>query len=86
MLRIIRARFTDVALKPLERLDLEECTEVTASIEDSLPSDEVTRALRATAGAWKSKHNADELKRMLYEAQLTGFCQVSGPLRSWHVD
>ena len=77
MLRTIRAKFTGGALKPLERLDLEEGAEVTVSIEDSLPSDEVIRALRATAGTWKGKHNPDELKRMLYEARLAGSRQVS---------
>ena len=77
MLRTIRAKFTGGALKPLERLDLEEGAEVTVSIEDSLPSDEAIRALRATAGAWKGKHNPDELKRMLYEARITGSRQVS---------
>ena len=77
MLRTIRAKFTGGALKPLERLDLEEGMEVTVSIEDSLSSDEVIRALRATAGAWKGKHNPDELKRMLYEARLAGSRQVS---------
>ena len=78
MLRTIRAKFTGGALKPLEPLDLEEGTEVIVSIEDSLPSDEVIRALRATAGAWKGKHDPDELKRILYEAQFTGSRQTSG--------
>lgn len=77
MLRTIRAKFTDGTLKPLEHLDLEEGAEVTVSIEDSLPSDEIVQALRATAGAWKGKHDPEELKRMLYEARLTGSRQVS---------
>lgn len=77
MLRTIRAKFTGGVLKPIERLDLEEGMEVTVSIEDSVLSDEVTRALRATAGAWKGKHNPDELKRMLYEARIAGSRQVS---------
>lgn len=77
MLRTIRARFTDGALKPLEHLDLEEGAEVTVSIEDSLPSEEAIRALRATAGAWKGRHDPEELKRMLYEARLTGSRRVS---------
>ena len=71
MPKTIRAKFTGGALEPLERLDLEEGAEVTVSVEDSLPSDEVIRALRATAGAWKGKHDPDELKRML-EVRLTG--------------
>lgn len=77
MLRTIRARFTDGTLKPLDHIDLEEGAEVTVSIEDSLPSDQVILALRATAGAWKGKHDPEELKRMLYEARLTGSRQAS---------
>ena len=72
MLRIIRAKFTGGALKPLERLDLEEGAEVILSIEDAPTSDEVAQALRTTAGAWKGKHDPEELKRVLHEARLAG--------------
>ena len=77
MLRTIRAKFTDGTLKPLERLDLEEGAEVIVFIEDTPSSGKTIRALRATAGAWKGKHDPEELKRMLYEARLTGSRQVS---------
>ena len=77
MLRTIRARFTDGALKPLERLDLEEGAEVTVSIGDDPPSDKSIQALRATAGAWKGKHDPEELKRMLLETRTAGLTDNS---------
>ncbi len=77
MLRTIRAKFTDGALKPLQKLDLEEGAEVILSIEDTPSSDRTIRALRASAGAWKGKHDPEELKRTLYKARITGSREVS---------
>ncbi len=68
----VRARFSDGVLTPMEPLDLAEGEEVTVSIEDAPPPDRTIRALRATAGAWKGSHDPEELKRMLYEARVTG--------------
>lgn len=73
----IRAKFTDGSLMPLEKLDLEEGTEVILYIEDTPSSDRTIRALRASAGAWKGKHDPEELKRTFYEARITGSREVS---------
>ena len=72
MITNVRARFSEGVLSPLEPLDLEEGAEVTVSIEDAPSSDRPVRALRATAGAWKGRHDPEELKRVIYEARLTG--------------
>ncbi len=59
-------------LTPLEPLDLEEGADVMVSIED-VPSPELTiEALRASAGGWVGLHDPEALKRMIYEARLTG--------------
>ncbi len=72
MIANVRARFSDGALRPLEPLDLEEGADVMVSIE-GLPSPERTiEALRASAGGWVGLHDREELKRMIYEARLTG--------------
>ena len=72
MIANVRARFSQGVLRPLEPLDLEEGVEVTVSIEDGPSPDRTIRALRATAGAWKGRHDPEELKRVIYEARLTG--------------
>ena len=68
----VRARFSEGVLRPLEPLDLEEGVEVTVSIEDAPSPDRAIRALRATAGVWKGRHDPEELKRVISEARLTG--------------
>ena len=59
-------------MRPLEPLDLEEGPEVTVSIEEGPGPDRTIRALRATAGAWKGRHDPVELKQAVNEARLTG--------------
>ena len=72
MIANVRARFSDGVLRPLEPLNLEEGADVMVSIED-IPSPERTiEALRASAGGWVGLHDREELKRMIYEARLTG--------------
>ena len=72
MITNVRARFSEGVLKPLEPLDLREGAEVTVSIENAPSPDRAIRALRATAGAWKGRHDPAELKRVIYQARLTG--------------
>ena len=74
MVEKIRARFSRGVLLPLEPLDLEDGEEVTVSIgtEPQLSDDERLRITQSAAGGWKGSHDAEELKRMLYEARLAG--------------
>ena len=71
MIANVKARFSNGVLTPLEPLDLKEGEEVMVSIENAQSPDKTIRALWAT-GAWKGNHDPEELKRMLYEARLTG--------------
>jgi predicted DNA-binding antitoxin AbrB/MazE fold protein len=65
----IRARFTRGRLKPLERLDLPEGSEVTVTI--LAPSSVSDRsAFRRAAGAWKGTLDASALIRRIYHDRL----------------
>ena len=70
MMRNIKARFSKGVLVPQERLDLEEGEDVLISIAD-LPAEDILRALRATAGAWKGTHDPEALKQAIYSGQRT---------------
>lgn len=72
MIANVRARFSDGVLRPLEPLDLEEGADVMVSIEDVPPPERTIEALRASAGGWVGLHDPEDLKRMIYEARLTG--------------
>ena len=72
MLNSVKARFTDGALTPVEPLELEDGEEVTLEVKTARSPERAIQALRATAGAWKGTHDPEELKKMLYEARLTG--------------
>ena len=74
MIANVKARFSNGVLMPLEPLDLEEGREVMVSIDaDSQLSDEERlKITKSAAGGWKGSHDPEELKRMLYEARLTG--------------
>ncbi len=68
----VKAIFSNGTLTPLEPLDLEEGEEVMVSIEDIPSLDRKIEALREAAGGWKGSHDPEELKRMIYEARITG--------------
>ena len=72
MIMNVRARFSEGVLTPLEPLDLEEGAGVTVFVEDTPSPDRAVRALRGTAGAWKGRHDPEEVKRVIYGARLTG--------------
>ena len=72
MIMNVRARYSEGVLTPLEQLDLEEGAGVAVSVEDTPSPDRAARVLRATAGALKGRHDPEELKRVIYEARLTG--------------
>lgn len=72
-MNVVRARFSKGALIPMDNLDLEEGAEVMVTVKRSPPMpEEARRALRMSAGAWKGKHDPDELIRNIYESRLTG--------------
>ena len=69
----VKAIYSNGALTPTASLDIEDGAEVILHIDEPAPSPaEVRRALKASAGAWKGKHDPDVLIHMLYEARLTG--------------
>ena len=72
MIANVKARYANGVLTPLEPLDLEEGDEVTVSIEHSLKRDRVAEAFNASKGGWVGLHDPEELKRMIYDARLTG--------------
>ena len=75
MLKTVRAKFVNGTIIPVEPLDVEDGAELSITVDVSPQHSDAARvrkALRATAGAWKGNHDPEELKRMLYEARLTG--------------
>ena len=74
MIANVRARFSNGVLMPLEPLDLEEGREVMVSIDadPQLSDEERLKITKSAAGGWKGSQDPEELKRMLYEARLTG--------------
>lgn len=65
MVKIIRVRYTDGALKPMEALDMAEGAEALATL-DVLPkpsADERMKRSRAAASAWKDKEYWLEYQR-----------------------
>ena len=74
MPKTIKARFTGGVLKPLERLDLEEGSEIRVTIEDAsvLPDNERSTRFKSAMGAWKGTHDPEELLRNIYSGRLTG--------------
>ena len=75
MLRSVRAKYTNGALKPLEAFELEEGTEVvvTIEVEPALPIAESRKTLRSTCiGAWRGTHDPKELLKNIYSDRLMG--------------
>ena len=68
MPKTIKARFTGGVLKPLEKLDLEEDSEVliTVGVEPTLPDSDLTKRFKSAMGAWKGTHDPEELLRNIY--------------------
>ena len=74
MLKTIRAKFTGGVLKPLERLDIEEDSEVliTVNFESTFSDSDQTNRFKSAMGAWKGTHDPEELLRSIYSDRLTG--------------
>ena len=75
----LRAKFANGVLVPLDELDLEEGAEITLSIDDEpeLSLEERIEKMKSAAGAWKGKHDPEELKRMIYASRIAGSREVS---------
>ena len=69
----VSATYVNGAFTPNKRLSVSEGEEVTLRVGSPAPSPaEARRALKASAGAWKGKHDPDALIRMIYDARLEG--------------
>ncbi len=68
MARTFRARVTRGVLKPLDRIDLPEGTEVTVTIRE-VPSRPDVEAFRRAAGRWRGAVDADALIRAIYASR-----------------
>ena len=79
VLRHFRARYSRGVLEPLEAIDLEEGAEVSVSIEEAPEPKHDPEAMRAGAGGWVGQHDPEELKRMIYEARITGSREAPAP-------
>ena len=74
MSKTIRAVFTGGVLKPMQKLDLEEDSEVLITIADdpNIPDSEQTIRFKSSMGAWEGTHNPEELLRNIYSDRLAG--------------
>ena len=86
MIAIVRARYANGVLTPLEPLELEEGAEVVVSVEgepagangkESIDThrqsfEERIRITQSAAGGWKGSQDPEELKRNIYDARLAG--------------
>lgn len=85
MIKSVRAKFTKGALKPLERLELEEGQEVFLHFDDEpkLSEEERMKRFRSAAGGWK--HNEEYWKDM--KGTLHDYRHPERGIRSnsWHI-
>ena len=74
MITRVRAKFTNGHIVPLERLDIEEGADLSVDIDVESGDSDLERMMKtmSAAGGWKGRHDPEELKRMLYEARLSG--------------
>ena len=74
MLKTIRVRVVEGALRPVERLELEEGSEImiTLDVEVGGLDDAGSDRFRSAIGAWKGTHDPEELLRNIYSDRLTG--------------
>ena len=74
MPKTIRAVFTGGVLKPMQKLDLEEDSEVLITIADdpNISDSEQTTRFKSAMGAWEGTHDLEELLRNIYSDRLAG--------------
>ena len=71
MERIIKAKFSNGVIKPLEKLHFKEGREITIVIKET--SSKITKtikSLRNSFGGWKGLINTEELKKNIYKDRL----------------
>ena len=70
----IRAVYKDGSLTPLGHVDIEdgEVVSLTIEVEDKLSKEERRKISQSAAGAWRGKHDPEELKRMIYASRIAG--------------
>lgn len=67
---MIRAKFHEGVIEPLEKLELEDGTEINVIISVPLKIKDALNAFRATTGAWKGTIDAEKLKKDIYSDRL----------------
>ena len=72
IMRKVKANDSKGVFIPQERLDLEEGKEVVVSVEEITSEDGAVESLKETSGGWIGMHDPEQLKRMIYEARITG--------------
>ena len=72
--KTIKAKFSQGVIKPLEKLDIQDGTEISVTIVKTTDLSENERLKRAksAAGAWKDIPETEELKQIIYESRRTG--------------
>ena len=70
----VRAVYKDGALTPLGYVDIEDgdVVSLTIEVESKLSKEERRKRSQSAAGAWKGKHDPEELKRMIYASRIAG--------------
>ena len=70
----VRAVYKDGSLTPLGPVDIAEgdVVSLTIEVEDKLTKEERRKKSQSAAGAWKGKHDPEELKRMIYASRMAG--------------
>ena len=69
----VRAVYKDGALTPLGHVDVEdgEVVTLTIEVEENLSREERRKISQSAAGAWRGKHDPEELKRKLRSPRLS---------------
>ena len=72
--KTIKAKFSQGVIKPLEKLDIQDGTEISVTVVKTTDLSENERLKRAksAAGAWKDIPDTEELKQIIYESRRTG--------------
>ena len=68
----VKANYSKGVFIPQVRLDLEEGKEVVVAAGEIASEDGTVESLKETAGGWIGMHDPEQLKRMIYEAQING--------------
>jgi len=69
MEKIIKAKFSNGVIKPLEKLELKEGEEIKVTISSLSETEKTLEAIRSTAGAWKKTVNCEKLIKDIYESR-----------------